>query len=742
MIYKGFFAFILLLQNNIKKVLGIIKINYYICFFIFAKYKMNLKPNISKSVIISSLVIFTGIRLLGDTLLFFVKKLDTDPVLFWKSVSTLSIIFSLLALYFYDFIKNGKFSDKPLKENYFKDAAKLLLLSIGLFALNIFQPETVSAYLLEKSLINLIYNDLLALSYLSFSLYLFYMIYKWANLNKNKKTKSILRALNILYVIAFIIEFGNSFLSSGLISTANVFILIASIVLIYMLMNNSNWLATLPKNKKLRSLWLSLSLTVIMILLTVNSIGTDSSVHSSLAYFMDGAWMISGFPFFCGTVLFARIFFSSIGALRMSEIVERKTFEVQSLAYLNRIIANTIEFDNLLRTINQLALNGTGANFAWVEIFNSDKAIDKLYSEQVKHELIESLHTIPEIDSLLLDIKEPILIPSIIEEKETRPYFEAFHFAESIIIVPLFFKMDKIGNLIVLSKEEYGLDLDSLNVLNAFKDNISIAIENAKLLEDSIEKEKYKQEIALAKDMQDKLLPKQIPQHQYYSIAAFTNSAEVVGGDYYDIVTLKNGKTCLLIGDVSGKGISAAFYMAQLKGVVMSQAKESENAAEILRRINSILYGKMDKQMYITLSALVLDNDGTVSFARAGHMPTVIKTSTGITFHQPKGFGVGLVPAKLFDANLEEHSVQLSEADICFMFTDGVNELRDENDEDFGYDHLKHILSTNVFSNADSIIQNMRMQLDNFSKNTKQLDDITIMTVIYKGMNPDNKGIV
>ncbi len=700
---------------------------------------MNLKPNISRSVILSSLLIFAGIRLLGDTLLFLVKKLDTDTIILWKSVSTLSIVFSLFVFFFFNAIKGGKYSEKSLKDNYFSDSLKLLGFSIALIFAGVLQPETVSAYLLERSLINLIFNDIVSLAYLALSVNSLYILFKWASINKHKKTKGLLRSIVVLFVSIFLIEFVNSFTNTGFLGTAEMSILVVAIGVVYLLFGNNSWLAVLPKRKKLQSLWISLTLSILMGLLAANAIGTENSVHSSLTYFMGGGGIIAGFPFFCAVILFARLFFSTIGALPTSEIVERRTFEVQSLTYLNRIIANTIEFDNLLKTINQLAINGTGANYAWVEIFNSENKIDKLYSEQVKHEKIQSLHDDEFVNKLLVELQEPLLFQSLNEEIEHHPYLSAFNFAASLIIVPLYFKTAKIGNLIVLSDEEYGLDADSLNVLNAFKDNISIAIENAKLLEDSIEKEKYKQEIALAKDMPDKLLPKQVPQHNSYSIAAFTNSAEVVGGDYYDIVYLKNGKMCLLIGDVSGKGISAAFYMAQLKGVVMSQAKESETAAEILRRINSVLYGKMDKQMYITLSALVIDDeDGNISFARAGHMPTIIKSKSGITFHQPKGFGIGLVPSAMFDKNLEDVFITLQTDDICFLFTDGVNELRDSNDEEFGYDHLKHILSTNVFSNADSIIENMKMQLAEFSKNTKQLDDITIMSVIFQGKDSIN----
>jgi serine phosphatase RsbU (regulator of sigma subunit) len=689
---------------------------------------MAISANINRSIIFSSVLIFAGARLIGDSLLFIMKKLDSDTIFIWKTVSALALVFSLMAYLFYEYIKTGAFSEKNLKDSYFKDISKLMVTSVVLLLIKFFLPETVSAYLLEKSILHLIFSDIVTILYMYAAVLTFYNLYKWAFIRKHKKTRILIRSVIVLYAFIFVMEYVNVYADSNFINIAKIITLISTFVLMKMLFSNNSWMTTLTRKKKIQLLWMSFFSAVLMIILCYYSLNDDTNLHSSLMYFMGGASLVTGYPFFCGAVYFTKMFFSTIGALPTSEIMDRRSYEIQSLTYLNKIIADAVEFENLLKTVASLALSSTGATFSWIELFKADNSIDKIYSENINPEDVLVMRSDEELNKVMISIDNALLIESIPEEVKYGTVFTKINFANSLIIIPLYYKSKKIGNLLVASKEEYGLDTDDISVLNAFRDNVSIAIENAKLLEDSIEKEKYKQEIALAKNMQDKLLPRKVPVTPDYSIAAFSRSAEVVGGDYYDFLELKNGKTCILIGDVSGKGITASFYMAQLKGVAMSVAKEAETAAEMLKKINATLYRKMDRQMYITLSAVVLDGaDGAISFARAGHMPTVIKTNNGIAFHTPKGFGIGLASSKLFDVSIEEMSVKLNKNDVCFLFTDGVNELRNPNGEDFGYDSLKQILSSRVYESADAIVNSFLDNLDVYLGDAKQLDDITIV---------------
>ena len=247
----------------------------------------------------------------------------------------------------------------------------------------------------------------------------------------------------------------------------------------------------------------------------------------------------------------------------------------------------------------------------------------------------------------------------------------------------------------------------------------------------------------LAREMEEKLLPGVLPEIEGYSIAAFSIPATEVGGDYYDIVTLKTGKKCILIGDVSGKGMSSAFYMAQLKGVVMALAPESLSPSDLLSKINQTLFNNIERQMYITLSAISInDADGNISFSRAGHMPVFIKINEEIKTFQPNGIGIALTGSKLFNRNIEEVNIELSKASACIMFTDGINELRNSVNSEFGFDSLKQILKNSVYnSRAESLIIEIKNNIESFLGNNIPHDDMTVVVLVYHGNGLNNNEI-
>jgi serine phosphatase RsbU (regulator of sigma subunit) len=304
--------------------------------------------------------------------------------------------------------------------------------------------------------------------------------------------------------------------------------------------------------------------------------------------------------------------------------------------------------------------------------------------------------------------------------------------------VPLFSGDEKIGNLYVIHNDEFGFEQDDVKVLSAFSDNVSIALENSRLVKESIEKEHYKRELMLAREMQKKLLPQELPETRNFTLGAFSLPAEEVGGDYYEICRLADGNICLLIGDVSGKGMTAAFYMAQLKGVALSHAPQTNDPRELIIKINSTMYGSMEKQMFITMSALTIDPDKRIiKIARAGHMPAFISKGDKVEVVQPTGLGIGLAPGELFDRKIDIYTSEFEPGDSCLLFTDGVNELRDGGGRDFGYEPLEEIMLKNDYESAEKLIDNVIDRLREFSGNKPPHDDMTVVAVMC---NKNNTG--
>jgi serine phosphatase RsbU (regulator of sigma subunit) len=342
------------------------------------------------------------------------------------------------------------------------------------------------------------------------------------------------------------------------------------------------------------------------------------------------------------------------------------------------------------------------------------------YSDELKYYSIASL-------------SEPLYIESLSENKALNFSFLGKNIpAKSLIILPLQSGDEKIGNIYLIHNDEYGFDGDYMNILSAFSDNINIAIENARLLQESIEKEKYKRELKIAHDIEAKLIPLKMPEIENYKFSAFTITADEVGGDYYDFVRIKDGSLCALIGDVSGKGMSAAFYMVLLKGVVLGVAKEAENAKDLLCKINLNLYQSMDKQMYITMSAIVIKNNkGLIELSRAGHMPFLHKSSDAITTITPKGIGIGLTSSEKFDENLDLVELQLSNGDNIIMYSDGITELRID-DRELNIEYLKQIMKNSVYtSNSNNFAEILKEDIVKISIDNHQHDDMTVVSLSY-----------
>jgi serine phosphatase RsbU (regulator of sigma subunit) len=390
-----------------------------------------------------------------------------------------------------------------------------------------------------------------------------------------------------------------------------------------------------------------------------------------------------------------------------------------------------------LETVVRLALKSTKGLAGWIELYSDDAKTSLKALQNLNEEQLNKLDKFSDLEKLFRSSEKSLVIDSIYDDKLVSSLnWAAIPEARAMIAVPLFSNSEKIGTLFILCTDEYGFDEDDVKLLSAFSDNVSIALENSRLVKDSIEKERYKKELMLAREITEKLLPQQLPLIKNYYVRAFSIPAEEVGGDYYDIVRLKNGKPCIIIADVSGKGISAAFYMAQLKGVVLSLAKESEGTGELLKRINSTLFGAIERQMYITMSALVIDNEnGKVTFARAGHMPGLFKKNGEVQEILPKGIGVGLANNETFDYNIEETELTFNEDDVFLLFTDGLNELKNKNNDELGIEPILNLLKISVRENPDNLEKRIKCLIEEFAGDMAQSDDITVVILKYSKNN-------
>ena len=258
----------------------------------------------------------------------------------------------------------------------------------------------------------------------------------------------------------------------------------------------------------------------------------------------------------------------------------------------------------------------------------------------------------------------------------------------------------------------------------------------ADLMAEAAEKRRLEEELRIARDIQMSLLPEGTASVPGLTVTAACRPAREVGGDYYDFIRLDEHRLGVLVADVSGKGTSAAFYMAELKGVVLSLSRFHQSPRDLLIEVNRILSATLDGRTFITMTYAVLDLAARrLTYARAGHTPLVHvpfapegpRTPRVLA---PDGLVVGLqidgVEEK-FAELLEESSFALETGDLVALFTDGVTEAMNEESDLFGEERLGRTLTEQIHLSSDDLKQRVLSDVEAFAGAAEQHDDMTIV---------------
>ncbi len=253
------------------------------------------------------------------------------------------------------------------------------------------------------------------------------------------------------------------------------------------------------------------------------------------------------------------------------------------------------------------------------------------------------------------------------------------------------------------------------------------------LLREQAEKERLEEELRIAREIQMSLLPgKTLSTVPGIRVAALCIPATEVGGDYYDVLPLSDTRMGVLVADVSGKGTSAALYMAELKGLVLSLVRIYDSPARLLVEANHILAESMDSRTFVTMNYAVVDTAGrSMSFARAGHNPLIhLEAASGKTrVLTPPGLGLGLDKGERFEQILEEVEVPLAPGDFFLFFTDGLSEAMNEEAELFGEVRLRRILEECEGLSSEELRGRILEEVERFVGNAAPHDDLTMVVL-------------
>jgi sigma-B regulation protein RsbU (phosphoserine phosphatase) len=280
------------------------------------------------------------------------------------------------------------------------------------------------------------------------------------------------------------------------------------------------------------------------------------------------------------------------------------------------------------------------------------------------------------------------------------------------------------GNRIrVQSRDQLGDLAESFNVMAASMQG---------LLMEQAEKQRLEEELRIARQIQMSLLPQGAVTLPGLRVSALCLPAAEVGGDYYDLLPLSPTRMGVLVADVSGKGTSAALYMAELKGLVLSLSRIHDSPARLLSEANRILAATLDPRSFITMTYAIVDTaTQTMRYARAGHNPMIhLEAGTGRTrVLTPPGLGLGIDEGTRFDAILEEAEVSLRSGDLFLFFTDGLSEAMNGRAELFGERRLRDVIESagNQGEEASDLKDRILAEIRRFVGDAAQNDDMTMV---------------
>jgi serine phosphatase RsbU (regulator of sigma subunit) len=287
-----------------------------------------------------------------------------------------------------------------------------------------------------------------------------------------------------------------------------------------------------------------------------------------------------------------------------------------------------------------------------------------------------------------------------------------------------------LGVLYLDSKRPTAFSKLDRQILDALAADAASILDNARLVEKERERQMLEQQIAIARDIQQALLPKNFREYPFLSVSGVNFPCLSVGGDYFDVFPLDDKRTAFLLADVSGKGLGAALLTTMLQGALSGMTLGTD-PARVFNHVNRFLCDHAEVGRYATMFFGILDDAGRLEFINAGHpSPILIRKDTVEEAFTEGSFPVGLVP----EAEFTTSTLQLQPNDTMVLFSDGVTEAMDPEEELYGVPRLRGVLQGKPDMQLDEIQKAVLESVENFARGARQADDLTLLLVRYRAV--------
>ena len=581
---------------------------------------------------------------------------------------------------------------------------------------------------------NVVYQDLVYLINLGLMVSFLIMAFTvWKRLILYQKSKWLLRTWAVFEVGLLLTLAYNSF-KLPLVDWIFGTLLTIFIVLGLILSGNLKWVAYLNFRQK----WTSLLLLLLTIFYLLYIVYTNSSTSEMVSKLIPNAakdftdyrihiFILSLIVFVTVYSIFS--FLVILFNLPTTSVFEQKLEEVVNFQRISQSIQTEQSEESVYNILLETSVSTVFADAGWLEIAG-DKSNVFAYriSDKEAHEIVSHLNSQH--------------VKGVLDQGSDKTRNLSKHLAllkgsryRSILAFPVYVKGVNIGTLALLKELPDGFTREMSKIVSTFANQAGISIENFRLMEEALQNERYKEELKIAKTVQKSLLPQLLEKDNDFDIYAFSESADEVGGDYYDTLRINDHLVCLIIADVSGKGTTAAFHMSQMKGIFHSLAQRDIEPDEFMMQANQALIYCLERGSFISASFFMINTQTRkIKYARAGHCPVLYycAETKSIDYFKDKGVALGMVRNKSYRNFIQTNEFDYKCGDVMVLYTDGITEAKDAKNEEFGYERLSEVISEVAQTSPKEMQDHLIKQLYAFSGTENINDDYTTMIVKFR----------
>jgi sigma-B regulation protein RsbU (phosphoserine phosphatase) len=552
----------------------------------------------------------------------------------------------------------------------------------------------------------------------------------WKRLIVYQKSKWLLRTWGVFeFGLLFVLLADN--INIDLPKGLSVTLILLLIGLALVLSANMKWVAYLNFKQKWTSLLLLLLSIFYLIYFFLTLLEKSSRITEQVPTFVNFTNHIFDLALFCFVSMYSIFSFLVIlFNLPTSSVFEQKLEEVVNFQRISQSIQTEQNEESVYNILLESSVSSVFADAAWLEIQGSAKD-DRLFTYRID-------------DAEAVAIRDHVKnsnIKGILDQGSDKTRNMSKHLAllkgyrfRSILAFPIQVKGETIGTLALLKELPEGFNKEMTQIVSAFANQAGISIENFRLMEEAFQNERYKEELKIAKTVQKSLLPQKLEQDVDFEIAAFSESADEVGGDYYDTIRINDHQVALIIADVSGKGTTAAFHMSQMKGIFHSLAQQELDPKEFMIRANQALIYCLERGSFISATYFVINTKlKKIFYSRAGHCPVLYFFAQSKTsgYLKDKGKALGMIKSKDYCNHVETNELSYATDDIMVLYTDGITEAKDQKGEEFGLENLQNTLQKITDKMPKDIVTGLMDSLYAFSGTNEINDDYTVMIVKF-----------